>query len=309
MPTSTRSDLDPIPEGLDHSSLSPGATSARRRVWLQRRWAPQCPVSHNTVEPCYFAVESPHENERGFEIDHNLLHGAVSVPKGGQGADPTKEGFDYAVEIHHNIMTDSYAVEGPRNHLRVHHNYIRIGKPNGRVYAQFGGENNGPVRFDHNIIENVDRSLLWIRTGRAANVTFEANTVFAADVVDRSGILFSAWEGEDIYDWVIRDNVIVAAWSRPRQLLRMERGVMGKMSVTGNLLVNVTHAPKGNLIDVWPNFARGDQERPWGYYTPIDKSGPTVDAGQRPAETFIGDGPDIGAVEFGAVTEPVGPRQ
>lgn len=59
-----------------------------------------------------FAIESAHENEFGLEIDHNYLTRCISVPKSGQGADPTKEGHDYSVWIHHNILTDSNPSRG-----------------------------------------------------------------------------------------------------------------------------------------------------------------------------------------------------
>ncbi len=249
-------------------------------------------IHDNDIDECYFAIESPHENEYGLRIDHNELHGAISVPKGGQGGDPAERGFQYSVEIDHNIMTDSYAIEGPRNHLRVHHNHIHIDKTGGRVYSQFGGINRGPVRFDHNVIENVDRSILWVREGLAENVTFESNTVYATDASDRTGDLFSVWQGETINDWVIRDNLIVAAWNQPRRLVRPERGVTQKMTITGNLFVNVTDVPPGNLVDVEPGLVRGQAEKPWGYFAPASPTSPAV-----------------GAVRWDQTLEPVGPRR
>ena len=243
----------------------------------------------NTVEDCYFAIESPHENERGFEIDHNELHGAISVPKGGPGADPTKDGFDYSVEIHHNVMTDSYGIEGPRNHLRVHHNYAAIDKPNGRFYACFGGINEGPVRIDHNVIENVDRSLVWVREGRSAGVTVDHNTVFLADAQGRAGYVLSAWSGEHIDDWTVTDNIFVAAWSRPRRLMRTERHVPEKINVRGNVCVNILGVPEGNTTGVYPDLVRGMTEKPWEYYAP-----------RSPLTA--------GAVRFDETPEAVGPR-
>lgn len=265
-------------------------------------------IHDNTFMPAYFAIESPHENERGLEIDHNIIQGAISVPKPGPGADPTEEGYKYAVEIHHNVMTDSYAIEGPRNHLRVHHNHIHINKPGGRVYSQFGGTTHGPIRFDHNVIENVDRSIVWIRNGLCENLTFEANTVSAADAPERNGFLFSVWTADHIASWVVQDNVFVAAWNQPRAFSRTDRDVPSKMTVKNNLFINVTDVPDGNTTGVWPSFRRGDAEKPWDYFAPNSESGPTVDAGIRDEETFLGNAPDIGAVEYGATLEPVGPR-
>lgn len=287
--------IEPNPDGGGYGYKGGGHTNVR--------------IHDNTFLPSYFSIESPHENEHGLEIDHNILNGAVSVPKGGPGADPAKRGFEYAVEIHHNVMTDSYAIEGPRNHLRVHHNHIHINKPNGRVYSQFGGINHGPVRFDHNVIENVDRAIIWVRTGLAQNVTFEANTVFTADAFDRNGALFSAWKADHIDDWIIRDNVIVAAWNRPRRLLQAERGVPDKIRVENNLCINVDGVPEGNVTDTWPEFRRGEAAKPWHYFAPKSATGPTVDRGVRPADGDSNGSPDIGAVEWGRDFEPVGPRR
>ena len=38
-------------------------------------------IHHNTINPTFFAVELPFENDVGVEIDHNYLAGGVSVPK------------------------------------------------------------------------------------------------------------------------------------------------------------------------------------------------------------------------------------
>ncbi len=112
-----------------------------------------------------FAIESAHESEFGLEIDHNFANRCISVPKGGQGADPNERGFEFSVSIHHNLLTDSYTVEGPRNHLRISHNHIRIEKTGGRVYTHHGGKNHGPVWIHHNTVENLDRAFVWMNEG------------------------------------------------------------------------------------------------------------------------------------------------
>ena len=242
---------------------------------------------HNTVTRCYFAIESPHENEFGFEIHHNDLDGAISVPKGGQGADPNERGFKHAVEIHHNRMLDSYGIEGPRNHMRVHHNHIYVQNNNGRIYAQFGGLNDGPVVFDHNVIENVDRNLLWVRTGRAADVTFRCNTVFLSEAGTRRGDVFSIWSGEHIDDWTIEKNLIVAAFNGPRRLFRNERGVGDKIIVRDNHLVHLTDLPDAvaanNRVGGFPNLVGGDASKPFPFFEYADGNaivGATAEGGE-----------------------------
>jgi nitrous oxidase accessory protein len=42
-------------------------------------------IHHNTIE-VNFSIEFPFEGNQGMEIDHNILHGVVSIPKHGGGA-------------------------------------------------------------------------------------------------------------------------------------------------------------------------------------------------------------------------------
>ena len=258
-------------------------------------------IHDNLIEPCYFAIESPHESEYGLHIHHNELHGAISVPKGGPGADPQKRGQQWAVEIDYNVMTDSYAIEGPRNHLWVHHNHIHVNKPNGRIYAQFGGENPGPIRFDHNVIENVDRSLLWVRNGYAADITFEHNTVLAADAKDRTGDLFSVYDGKIIDGWKVRKNILIAAWNRPRRLFRTERGVPEKIECVDNWLVNIVDPPSDNHIGTYPSLIRGTSDKPFPFFAFDAESIPNLPP--RFAEGRVG------AIAIEATMEPVGIRR
>ena len=265
-----------------------------------------CRITDCTFERCYFAIEIPHENEAGIEIAHNTLHGAISVPKGGDAAPPQKRGFPFAVEIHHNRMTDSYGIEGPRNYLYVHHNYIKMEKPNGRFYAQFGGHTDGPIWIERNVFENVDRAIVWQREGTTRNLFFRNNTVVMADAGPRNEVLFGAWAGDRIDNWVIADNVFVSPYSRSRKLLRTERGVPEKIAFSGNLLVNFDEQPPGTQhLD--PQLTRAG-EKPWAFYAPVEADGPTVDTATLPRLDAAGKAADIGAVEHGVSFEAVGER-
>ena len=264
-------------------------------------------IHDNTFETAYFAFESPHENEAGVEIHHNVMRGAISIPKGGDAAPPQKRGFDYSFDIHHNILTDSYVIEGPRNYLNVHHNLIRIEKPGGRVYTQFGGDTDGPIWIHHNIMENVDRSIVWQREGRTANLFVTHNTIVAADAGRRNGLLFSAWAGDRIDNWVVRDNVIVHPYSHPRRLLRAERGVAEKIDIAGNVMFLAADVPEGNLA-ADPDLRRGDPDDPVAFYSPSRGDGPTV--GTATGINWSGDTPqDVGAVQSGQDFGTLGPRR
>ena len=199
-----------------------------------------CRITRCVTSGHYFSVEHPHENEFGLEIDHCRLGGCISVPKGGPQGDPAKRGHARSVYIHHNLLSDSYTVEGPRNYLEIAYNHIDIERPNGRCYTQHGGDSPGPVSIHHNIVTNVDRSAVWMNRGYAAGIDFHNNTVFAADAGGRSGYLLDSYADDRLDDWDVKNNVFVAAWPRPRALLPDRNGVPAKIAATRNLLLNVT---------------------------------------------------------------------
>ena len=265
-----------------------------------------CRITRCVVEGQYFAIEHPHEHEFGLEIDHCRLGGCISVPKGGGQTDPTKRGHDRSVHIHHNYLTDSYTVEGPRGYLEFAHNWVHVEKPGGRCYTHHGGENRGPVLIHHNLFENVDRSLVWMNTGYFAGLKFYNNTVSAADAGGRSGYLFDSYTADRLDDWEVKNNLIVAAWSRPRRLLPDRNGVSGKIELGRNLFVNLTDVPPaaGTLTPAdLPGGApystlirEGDKPAP--FYRPTDAASPVVDAGEDVGLPFAGDAPELGAFEF-----------
>jgi len=254
-----------------------------------------------------FAIESAHENEYGLEIAYNYLNRCVSVPKGGQGADPNERGCPWSVRIHHNVMTDSYAVEGPRNHLEIAHNWIRCEKPGGRIYTHHGGVLHGPVRIHHNVIENADRGFIWMNEGLAEDIEASHNTVIFADAGSRAGLVVDAWTAERLNRWVIRNNVVVAPASQPRQFMPRERGVPQKISATHNLCINITDMPGGNFVADAPGF-RAEGARPWPFYAPADGTSPLVDRGIEMGFPFHGAAPDLGAIEWNGEPFETGPE-
>ncbi|MCX7818720.1 MAG: right-handed parallel beta-helix repeat-containing protein [Kiritimatiellae bacterium] len=254
-----------------------------------------------------FSIESAHENEFGLEIAFNHLNRCVSVPKGGQGADPAGRGCEYSVRIHHNVLTDSYAVEGPRNHLRVDHNWIRCEKPGGRIYTHHGGVNHGPVWIHHNVIENADRGFIWMNEGLAERIEAVHNTVLFADAGPRAGFVVDAWSAERLNGWVVRNNVFIAPASQPRRFLPMARGVPTKILATHNLCVNITDVPEQNFEAAAAGF-RSEGERPWPYFAPAGGDCPLVDRGVELGFPFRGTAPDLGALEWEGEPLRVGPE-
>ena len=269
-----------------------------------------CRITRCVTAGHYFSVEFPHENLFGLEIDHCRLGGCISVPKGGPQGDPAERGHARSVFIHHNLLSDSYTIEGPRNYLEVAYNYIAIDRPNGRVYTHHGGTNPGPVSIHHNIIVNVDRAAVWMNSGYAAGIAFHNNTVFAADAGGRSGYLLDSYAAGRLDDWDVKNNLFVAAWSRPRALLPDRNDVPGKIDATHNLLLNVT-APDattpGNFtaadLPGPPSFGvaavglTGTGARPAPFYRPADAKAFVVDRGTDVGLPHAGDAPDLGAIE------------
>lgn len=249
-----------------------------------------------------FAIEIAHENEFGVEIAYNSANQTISIPKSRQGANPGKRGYDYSFWIHHNFLTDSYTIEGPRNHLRLSHNYIRIDNTGGNVYTHHGGVNRGPVWIHHNVIENVDRGLVWMNRGRSKNIYVYNNTVTLSDAGTRAGAILSApnrgGRSKNLHNWIVQNNIFIAPESQPRKLFR-ENGTARKITATDNIFVNITNAPtRKNYVDVGPELV-GDGDRPWPFYAPADEDSPVVDSGVDIGLPFLGSAPDIGAYEFG----------
>jgi hypothetical protein len=194
-----------------------------------------------------FAFESAHENEYGLEIDHCEFNRCISVPKSGQGDDPAKRGCEYSVRIHHCLLTDSYTVEGPRNHLRFDHNHVRIEKVGGRVYSQHGGENRGPVWIEQNYVENLDRAFVWANRGTAGNVQVRRNTVFCADAGERTSAILDAYDGKRFTGWIAHDNIFVCPVTKPRELFPNRGTLAGSLDAKGNIVVHVRGViPEGN---------------------------------------------------------------
>jgi len=248
-----------------------------------------------------FAIESAHDNEFGVEIAYNYANQTISIPKGVQSADPANRGYDYTFWVHHNLLTDSYAIEGPRNHLRLSHNHIRIDDTGGNVYTQHGGDNNGPVWIHNNVVENVDRGLVWMNQGLAENIYIYNNTVTLADAGDRAGPILSAPNRDglnaNLNNWVAQNNLFIAPESQPRELYP-DNGVGSKITATNNILLNVTNVPDGNYVDAIPGFA-ATGDRPFPFYAPAVAESLMVDRGVDVGLPFLGAAPDIGAYEWG----------
>lgn len=118
-------------------------------------------IHHNTIE-VNFSLELPFENDEDVEIDHNVCHGTISIPKHAGGATP-KSGKTF--HIHHNYMRSSYAIEFVRNGVEIDHNLFDfdVKKDGGNLISGFGkAPAKGPASFHNNLVSNPGRGVIWI---------------------------------------------------------------------------------------------------------------------------------------------------
>mgnify|MGYP002624363219 CR=1 FL=1 len=109
------------------------------------RQGKQSRIHHNTIE-VNFSIEMPFENDEDVEIDHNVCHGTISIPKYAGGPVP-ESGRTF--HIHHNWCRDSYAIEFVRNGVEISHNLFdfSVEKDHGNLISGFGkAPANGPAK-------------------------------------------------------------------------------------------------------------------------------------------------------------------
>lgn len=194
-------------------------------------------IHHNTIE-VNFAIEFPHKNNWGNEIDHNYLDGVVSIPKFGGGAirDTTDTTSFY---IHHNWFTRSYSLEWARNCVVIEYNVfdIDVDDYKGNLIGNFGTEPApGFTHFRNNLIRNPGRGVLWTR-GVYNHFYFYNNHVIADQTNMSSG--FFGMNGESDFSTIaIRDNIIENTAANPRPLVRNDQSYSA--SIENNTLENIT---------------------------------------------------------------------
>jgi nitrous oxidase accessory protein len=128
---------------------------------IKCRQGKRCRVHHNTIE-VNFSIEFPFENDEDVEIDHNICHGTISLPKHAGGPVP-KSGRTF--HLHHNWMRDTYSIEFVRNGIEIDHNLFDFdpAKDHGNLISGFGqAAAKGPGSFHHNLVSNPGRGVIWI---------------------------------------------------------------------------------------------------------------------------------------------------
>ena len=203
-------------------------------------------IHHNTIET-NFSIEFAHENDEDVEIDHNILLGCVSIPKGGGGSVP-ESGKSF--HIHHNYFTTSYAIEFPRNGAEIDHNLFDFdGKDDGgNLISGFGGNASpGPASFHNNLVSNPGRGVVWIERGFNGMEIRNNHIIARTTPTPRTEGLFGFDGKSDFSTHMFRDNIIECI-GQSRPLFRNDAS--GKAKIANNLLTNVSDTARyGNPVE------------------------------------------------------------
>ncbi len=207
---------------------------------IKVRQATKCHVHHNTIET-NFSMEFPFENDADNELDHNVCHGTISIPKHAGGVVP-KSGSTF--HIHHNWFKDSYSIEFVRNGVEVDHNLFDfdVKGDHGNLISGFGNADaKGPAKFHNNLVSNPGRGVIWINEVFNNLEVRNNHIVTRTTKTPRNEGLFGFNSKCDFKTISIKDNLIECEGT-PRPLLR------GKESygcvVENNTLTNVADADK-----------------------------------------------------------------
>ncbi|MBY0513630.1 MAG: right-handed parallel beta-helix repeat-containing protein [Gemmataceae bacterium] len=204
------------------------------------RQGKKCRVHHNTLE-VNFSLEFPFENDEDVEIDHNVCHGTISIPKHAGGPVP-KSGRTF--HIHHNWFRDSYSIEFVRNGVEIDHNLFDfdVAKDHGNLISGFGSAAaKGPARFHNNLVSNPGRGLIWINEV-FDNLEVRNNHILTRKTATtRTEGLFGFNPKCDFKTITIKDNVIECE-GQARPLFRNKESY-GAV-VQNNTLGNVSDADK-----------------------------------------------------------------
>ncbi len=185
---------------------------------IKGRQGKRCRIHHNTLE-VNFSIEFPFENDEDMEIDHNVCHGTLSIPKHAGGPVP-RSGRTF--HIHHNWFRDSYSIEFVRNGVEISRNLFDFDtqKDHGNLISGFGKATaNGPASFHNNLVNNPGRGVICMDE-IYNNLEIRNNHIITrTTVTPRKDGLFGFNPGGDFKTITLRDNVIECQ-GQARPLLR-----------------------------------------------------------------------------------------
>lgn len=222
---------------------------------IKGRQGKRCHIHHNTFK-VNFSIEFPFEGDEDVEIDHNICHGTISIPKYAGGSVP-KSGRTFY--IHHNWMLDSYSIEFVRNGVEISHNLFDfdVQKDGGNLISAFGkAAAKGPASFHNNLVNNPGRGVIWINEV-FNNLEIRNNHVITRTTsTPRKEGLFGFNPVCDFKTISIRDNVIECR-GQARPLLRAQESYGAE--IRNNQLTNISDT---NRFDNPRSNQRAGLEKP-----------------------------------------------
>jgi hypothetical protein len=203
---------------------------------IKGRQAKRVRIHHNTIET-NFSIEFAFENDEDVEIDHNICHGTISIPKHGGGPVP-ESGITF--NIHHNYFKNGYSIEYMRNGAEIHHNLFDFDSQNdgSNLISEFGNNPaKGPTNFHNNLISNPGRGVIWMNAPYTG-LTFRNNHVIARPTpTPRKEGLFGFNSKSDFQSFTFKDNIIECL-ELARPLFRNDES--GRSKLSNNQLTNIT---------------------------------------------------------------------
>lgn len=227
-------------EVFDNRFIRTQMAPEREYYGIKVRQGKRCHIHHNTIET-NFSMEFPFENDEDNEIDHNVCHGTISIPKHAGGPVP-KSGQTF--RIHHNWFNDTYSIEFVRNGVEIDHNLFDFDtmKDHGNLISGFGSAPaKGPASFNNNLVSNPGRGVIWINE-IFDNLEVRNNYIITRTTgTPRTEGLFGFNPGCDFKTITIRDNVIECQ-GQERPLLRNKESYAAV--VRNNAFTNLSDADR-----------------------------------------------------------------
>ncbi len=203
---------------------------------IKGRQARRVRLHHNTIE-AGFSIELPFENDEDVEIDHNILHAPVSIPKYAGGPVPAS---GRTFHIHHNYFTDGYSIEFVRNGVEISHNLFDFDpkKDGSNLIGAFGDKPAaGPAVFHNNLVNNPGRGVIWMNEPYAFLTVRNNHIIARTTQKPRTEGLFGFHTDCDFKTFRFTQNIIECQGT-PRPLFRNPQSAASVLE--HNLLTNIT---------------------------------------------------------------------
>jgi len=214
-------------------------------VGFKARGSSYCRIHHNTVHLSFrvFAFEYMHSDHHHIEIDHNNFNSTMSLP--GHNEEKIDEPGFYTFWVHHNYLSNSYAIESARSYMKFESNYFDfpLEHDGGHLYTEYARKGTEEhVIMRNNQMRNPGRALIWSAGGAYKNYRFENNHVKAhKTLTPRTEGLIHFVGRSDFETISIRDNIIECiGLARPM----LDNDTITQVQFENNLLINISDTDK-----------------------------------------------------------------